>query len=158
MQRDTEPTEDTGEHGRWLSYDDIAELRGIGRESAVKLVQREKWRKMEGNDGTARALVPPNWLKPARKRSGELSRILNAFEDGIKAIGTLQATLPTALAAELTTIREQIDAERARGDALQVALDIERAARIEAEVERAVFWSQGIIARTIAAWRGRRPG
>jgi hypothetical protein len=46
------------EGGRWLSYSELAEIRGIGRESAVKLVQRERWRRMPGNDRTVRVLVP----------------------------------------------------------------------------------------------------
>ena len=54
--------------GRWLSYAELAEIRGIGRESAVKLVQRERWRRMPSNDRTIRVLVPAEWLKPAARR------------------------------------------------------------------------------------------
>ena len=59
--------------GRWLSYAELAEIRGIGRESAVKLVQRERWRRMPSNDRTIRVLVPAEWLKPAARgdRIGE---------------------------------------------------------------------------------------
>ena len=59
--------------GRWLTYDEIAKIRGIGRASAVKLAQRERWQRRPGNDRTARVLVPLDWLKPAR-RSGDTSR------------------------------------------------------------------------------------
>src|SRR5439155_10696272 len=59
--------------GRWLSYAELSRVRRIGRESAVKLVQREGWRRIRGNDGTARVLVPPDWLKPARQDTPEPS-------------------------------------------------------------------------------------
>ena len=48
--------------GRWLTYAEIGRIRAIGRASAVKLVQRERWKRVRGNDGTARVLVPPEWL------------------------------------------------------------------------------------------------
>jgi len=62
--------ENSGE-GRWLTYDQIRKIRGIGRESAVKLVHRERWERRSGNDGIARVLVPLKWLKPARARIPE---------------------------------------------------------------------------------------
>jgi hypothetical protein len=59
---------DPGEHspeGRWLTYGELGRIRGIGRESAVKLAQRKRWRRIPGNDGVARVFVPPDWLAPA---------------------------------------------------------------------------------------------
>ena len=44
--------------GRWMTYDELAEVRGIRRIAAVRLVQRYKWRRQAGNDGRARVLVP----------------------------------------------------------------------------------------------------
>lgn len=60
--------EGSGE-GRWLTHSEISQVYGIGRESVVKLVRREKWRKQPGNDGAVRVLVPSEWLRPARERS-----------------------------------------------------------------------------------------
>jgi hypothetical protein len=54
----------------------------------------------------------------------------------------------------LAFAKEQIEVERTRADALQVALDIEREARIEAEA----FWTLGVIARLLTALKRRRPG
>ena len=77
--------DDIGE-GRWLTYTELAEIRGIGRESAVKLVQREGWRKASGNspDRTVRVLVPMDWLKPAAK-GGPVGE---AFPEGFPGIIT----------------------------------------------------------------------
>src|SRR5918995_3645885 len=41
-----------------LTYDEIAEIFGIERESARHLVLRKQWRRMKGNDGRARIEVP----------------------------------------------------------------------------------------------------
>ena len=42
----------------WLTYDELAERLGIGRESARRLVLRKHWAKRKGNDGKARIGVP----------------------------------------------------------------------------------------------------
>jgi len=43
---------------RWLTYDEMAEALGIGRESARVLTQRKRWSRRAGNDGKARIGVP----------------------------------------------------------------------------------------------------
>jgi hypothetical protein len=67
--------------------------------------------------------------------------------------------------AGLAFAEEQIEAANSRADALQVVVDVEREIRIKteealrrAEEERLAFWSLGVVARTIAALKGRRPG
>jgi hypothetical protein len=42
----------------WLTYDELAERLGIGRESARRLVLRKHWVKRKENDGKARIGVP----------------------------------------------------------------------------------------------------
>ena len=83
--------EDT-QDGRWLTYAELAAVRGINLESAVKLVQRERWSRSSGNDRarTVRVLVPLDWLQPAKERppssgdpppqSGDTSGYLTAIE------------------------------------------------------------------------------
>lgn len=43
---------------RWLSYAELAEMRGITHKAAVRLTQRHGWRRQTGNDRTVRVLVP----------------------------------------------------------------------------------------------------
>jgi hypothetical protein len=81
---------DDTQDGRWLTYAELAAIRGINRASAVKLVQRERWQRSSGNDRarTVRVLVPPDWLQLAKERppdtgdvptmSGEYTRMLAA--------------------------------------------------------------------------------
>jgi hypothetical protein len=149
MQRATdepEHPEDGPGEGRWLSYDELSRLRCISRESAIRLARREKWRRTRGNNGTARVFCPPDWLESSRKNPGgqspgqspgqphdppeireDLSRIIEAFEDGLAAF------------------REQVEAERQRAeraeherDALQADLARAEERLRQAEIERLV--------------------
>ena len=43
---------------RWLSYAEMADALGIGRESARVLARRKRWPRRPGNDGQARIGVP----------------------------------------------------------------------------------------------------
>ena len=53
-----------------LTYDEIAEIFGIERESARHLVLRKQWRRMKGNDGRARIEVPLDALPSSRPSDG----------------------------------------------------------------------------------------
>jgi hypothetical protein len=135
--------------GRWVTYDELGRIRGIGRESAVKLVQRKRWRRTRGNDGEARICVPPDWLTLAKSPTEETSpghspdhspdtspdipRIMRALEATIAAL-TVRAERAEAeadrLIATVQTERERADkaeqgrdAERARTDALRDQVD-----------------------------------
>jgi hypothetical protein len=123
--------------GRWLTYAELAAIRGIGRESAVKLAQRERWRKLPGNgrDRTIRILVPAEWLKAARQTPSpealpeaipELSRVAGALEAALAAFREqTEAANDRAAAAEARADRAEAgrDGERARADALRARLD-----------------------------------
>jgi DNA repair exonuclease SbcCD ATPase subunit len=97
--------------GRWLTYDEISQIRGIGRESAVKLAQRERWQRQPGNDGTARILVPLDWLKPARPRSPERSP--EASPELSRVVGVLEVAI--------ATLRERAEAAERRADRAEQA-------------------------------------
>src|SRR3954447_4847484 len=43
---------------RWLTYDEMVEALGIGRESARVLTERKRWPRRAGNDGRAGIGVP----------------------------------------------------------------------------------------------------
>jgi hypothetical protein len=150
--------EDIGE-GRWLTYTELAEIRGIGRESAVKLAQRERWRKLSGNspDRTVRVLVPLEWLKPAKaghvgetfpEGFGELSRLLSGLEDATTFVRE-RADAAEAWAemadADRRVAEARADAERTRADRAE---DDRRAA--EARAERAEQGRDGERARADA--------
>jgi hypothetical protein len=126
--------------GRWLTYDEIAKIRGIGRASAVKLAQRERWQRRPGNDRTARVLVPLDWLRPAR-RSGDTSpeEFPEASRGLSRVIGVLEAAIAAskeraaADAATISTLREQLAEanRRAHSDAAAIVEANGRADRAE---------------------------
>ena len=48
--------------GRWLTYPELAAVRGIDKPSAIRLATRKKWRRQRDNRRVVRVLVPPEWL------------------------------------------------------------------------------------------------
>lgn len=60
-------TED-GQGARWLSYGELAQLRGTDTESAIRLVRRRKWPKRQANDGTVRVAIPADILRDMKPR------------------------------------------------------------------------------------------
>ncbi len=48
---------------RWMTKAELATARGISVESADRLIRRQGWRKVPGNDGRARVLVPLSELR-----------------------------------------------------------------------------------------------
>jgi hypothetical protein len=120
--------EDIGE-GRWLTYTELAEIRGIGRESAVKLAQRERWRKLSGNspDRTVRVFVPAEWLKPAKG-----GHIGEGFPEGFGELSRLVSDLQDTVAF----VRERAEAAEARADVADADRRTERARADQAGEDR----------------------
>ena len=50
------------QEARWISFNDLAALRGISRASASKLVRRHGWRRQTDNQGHVLILVPAEAL------------------------------------------------------------------------------------------------
>jgi chromosome segregation ATPase len=50
--------------GRWLTYPELAAVRGIDKPSAIRLATRKKWRRQRDNHRVVRVLVPSEWLSP----------------------------------------------------------------------------------------------
>jgi hypothetical protein len=80
---------DDTENGRWLTYSQLAAVRGINRESAVKLVQREGWPRSSGNDRarTIRTLVPEDWLAPAKESPRDTGQVSAIYPDYLRSNG-----------------------------------------------------------------------
>jgi hypothetical protein len=175
---------DNTQDGRWLTYAELATIRGINRASAVKLVQRERWRRSSGNDRsrTVRVLVPPDWLAPAKERPpasgdvpamfGEYPRLLAAAETRADeahkraeaALALAERTLTQLADANARTDRAEdaTDALRRHVTAIQAELDAARAEAQEAAGAVATLRqveverkARGLLARLRAAWRGR---
>ena len=146
--------DDAGTTGRWMTYDELAALRGIKRIGAVRLVQRYKWRRQAGNDGRARVLVPHDALQPVRGTDAGSSAPMRVAPTSTGSGGgtdaaTMLAGAMAALEDAVSGLREQLDAanarverveadrsdERLRADRADAALTAERA-RADALRER----------------------
>lgn len=103
----------TGEDGRWLTYGELAEVRGISKASATRMSFRHKWRRQAGNDGLVRVFVPASALHD-KPHGSDMERMTEAIDDAI------------------TAFREQVDMERQRANAAEA-----RADRAEARADRA---------------------
>jgi hypothetical protein len=116
--------------GRWLSYDELGKIRGIGRPSAVKLAQREKWPRRLGNDRTARVLVPLEWLKPAKPPPEGFREDVDIFPEGFRDTGAIwREAIQVASAAferETTALRADHARELEQAAATIEALTAER--------------------------------
>jgi hypothetical protein len=119
--------DDAGTTGRWMTYDELAEMRGIKRIGAVRLVQRYKWRRQAGNDGRARVLVPHDALAPVRGTDAGSSAPMHVTPtsagngSGTDA-GTMLAGALAALEDAVTGLRGQLDVANARAERAEAAI------------------------------------
>ena len=98
--------------GRWLSYVELAALRGISRDSAERLVRRKGWRRQADNQGNVRILVP-NPIADGRTDSQP---------DIVRHISRLQESFD----AVIEVIRADLDRERSRADRAEAGRAAER--------------------------------
>jgi hypothetical protein len=144
-----------GTEGRWLTYDELAEVRGIRRIGAVRLAQKRRWRRQPGNDGRVRVLVPPDALaqvrgtrQPRPKAEGDregdrdgATSVAAAFERALTAV-------QEAHAVEVGALREQLGAaEKARAEAQGTAESLRQA--------DAARKARGRLRRAWDGWKGR---
>jgi hypothetical protein len=120
--------------GRWLSFPELAEARGISIVSAGRLVRRRKWERRPGNDGTVRILVPAGEDTRSDGRSDSRPDSRSGRPDGRSDVSRAINTLGEAIAA----LREQLARAEARADRLQEEL---LRAHVEAAARRSwLFW------------------
>jgi hypothetical protein len=138
----TEDTDvdDSSGTGRWLTYDELAALRGIKRIGAVRLVQRHKWRRQAGNDGLARVLVPPDALEPVRRTAAGTSAPANGAstnsDDSPHTIAGIDAPdIVVQLVAQLDQANQRADEANRRADVAVAVADRTLAQLAEAHTE-----------------------
>jgi phage shock protein A len=136
--------DDSGADGVWMTYGEIATVRGIKRVAAIRLVQRHKWRKQAGNDGLARVLIPPEWAKPGDRAlrditsdvagdvildGGDVTRVINALETSVASLteraeaAERRADRAEKLADQAASRADRAEEGRAAADARADRLD-----------------------------------
>ena len=129
----------------WMTYREIAAVRGISHAAAIRLVQRRRWQKREGsNDGLAHVLVPHDALQstppvrhsPSRRVTTppDTSLLAGALAALESAVFSLTARAEQAEAGRANE-RQRADEEQARADALRAKMDVLNAEMVEARAE-----------------------
>jgi hypothetical protein len=111
-------TDGAADGGRWLTYAELAEVRGITRKAAVRMTQRHRWRRTPGNDGAVRIFVPDamaaRTARPdARPDAPQGAEATDGMTDGmtpfhVRALAALEdalATLRGGHTAEIEALR-----------------------------------------------------
>ena len=164
---------------RWLTYAELAAMRGISRTSAERLVLRRRWRKQKGNDGAVRVSVPATFLTSPdaspdtspdlspdlRARIKDLEAELASIIEQLTARALSEAValaqiaekevLVAVLREQLHRINEQLDQERNRSNESQA--QVTALIRQLAELRRP-HWTQEVIDRAQAFIRRVRGG
>jgi hypothetical protein len=158
--------DDESEAGRWLTYVELAELRGISKASATRMSFRHKWRRQAGNDGSVRVFVPASALHD-KPQGSDMGRMADAIEATIAAFREqAEGERKRADRAEARADQAELRADRAeaRADALRHRLEGElETARAQAQEAaqaaealrqaEAARRAIGLLARLRAAWR-----
>jgi hypothetical protein len=127
--------------GRWLTYAELAKLRGIDRASAFKLALRHKWSRQKNNKGQVTVLVPPDFTSPEDESqdNGYDASYRASFDAALAAVRDAHAGEVAALRSQMAAARAEADTSRDRADRTLVQLaeaHSERAATL-ARAERA---------------------
>ncbi|MEA2727140.1 MAG: hypothetical protein QOF70_1615 [Acetobacteraceae bacterium] len=93
--------------GRWMTFAELSQSRGISKTSAMKLVSQHGLRRQKNNKGQVRALVPVAWVRAEDTKepnsAADMSRAIRAFDSAI------------------ATLREQLVRETGRTEAAERA-------------------------------------
>jgi len=118
----------------WLSYTELAERLGIGRQSARQLAIRRRWMRKPGNDGQARVGVPLEAL--TRPDAGKPTRPATRPEAGDDTRPEAPATPPATPPDETPALRAQVARLEERVDGLNRLLEEANRQRDELRAER----------------------
>ena len=169
--------DDEPEAGRWLGYAELAELRGISKASATRMAFRYRWRRQEGNDGTARVFVPLSALhgkgsgSAIERMAAAIETAMGLFRQRVEAAETradeaearaqraqitaeVERSRADRAEQDLDRERSRADEERRRADGLQHRLDIALQVTHELRRTEEARLALGLWLRLKAAWRG----
>jgi hypothetical protein len=114
------PDSDDDSGIRWVSYDELSDIRGISKTSAFRMANRRKWTRRKGNDGTVRVAVPVSALeRQSDARSDSRSDVLSDVSCKISELETENASLRE----QVTELRVREGAALARADELRAVVN-----------------------------------
>jgi hypothetical protein len=131
---------------RWMTFAELALIRGTSKRAAVTLIRRHGWRRQRNNEGHVIALVPLTWATP---EEGNKEPHKDASEEAASEPhnGAHAAGFETALTAiqaahtnELSALRERVGAAEESRLATQALAD--RALAQLAEATSRADWAE----------------
>jgi len=131
--------------GRWLTYEELAQIRGIGRPSAERLVLRNRWRRQRDNQRVVRILVPLDRLSDDMSGDASADKPDDMSPDASGPAAAYEAALEavqSANAGETAALRERAEAAEAARDAA-IALADQTVALLKDAISRADRAEQG---------------
>jgi cell division septum initiation protein DivIVA len=111
---------------KWMTYAELAEVLGIGSDSARNLVRRKRWPRQSGNDGLARIGVPIEYINENAKPDVPVQPPIDASADGGAdgaIVVTVLANHISRLERELEALKQEHEAERERLEGRAEALE-----------------------------------
>jgi hypothetical protein len=112
---------DSSDSARWMTFAELAKVRGISKLSATTLVRRHGWRRQRDNQGHVIALVPLTWTNP--DVGGQADDLPDKRADNrpdsqgyIAAFEAALVTVREAHAGEVSALRERAEAAERRAD------------------------------------------
>ena len=145
--------DDASYDGKWLTYQQLAEIRRISKSSAIRLVMRRHWRRQRDNERVVRILVPPDMLEPDRAPHDASD---DAPDDASDDTRSIIAGALAALEDAVAVLREQLAAANARADRAEQGRngEVQRADDLRERIE--VLNAEILVAREAATEDGRR--
>lgn len=129
---------DTG-NTQWMSYDELASIRGITRDAAKRLSFRRKWGRTRGNDNTSRIAVPIAELKALTRHPGDDTVMTPAFTP-VSSPLPADVALADALRSQVADLVMRLDRAERRLEDVEAAASAERSTaqteRMAAQAER----------------------
>jgi hypothetical protein len=127
--------------GKWLSYAQLAEIRGISKKAAQRLTLRHRWRRQPANDGGVLIWVPDAAATPGRRTDrhdggSDGPDVATLLEDANRRADEANGRADAAMALADRTLSQLADAGT-RADRLELdlatALDAANHARAQAQ-------------------------
>ena len=142
----SEPYRQAHEHAdepaRWMTFAELATIRGTSKRAAITLIRRHGWRRQRDNQNRVIALVPLTWAvtetageahEEAHREAHDAPHSEPTGQAHAAAFETALAAIEASRASEIRALREQAQAAerhakeaQTRADRTEVALAAER--------------------------------
>ena len=132
---DTTDSEPHAFDARWMTFADLAAIRGTSKRAAVTLVRRHGWRRQRNNEGHVIALVPLTWATPEQAYKEPYGTTSQALSEAHKEANTAAFEVALTVATERAERAEQRADEANRRADVAVALAVRALAHFS-EAER----------------------